>query len=153
VSLACRVDCLEFRSAIRQLEKLENIDWKSPTARNKVGKVAPNFGSFFEPLMSLMAVQETKLANKKKKEEKKASQSTVIASSASRPVTPNQPTKPPDPNYSGSSTTSQDELSTQKLVEQFIGSAMIVLGDEFTTIPWQQSGKPVMLFSAYHSSC
>jgi hypothetical protein len=117
-----------------------------------VGKVAPNFSSFFEPLMSLKSVQENKLAQKKKKEAKKASQATVVTSSASRPVTPNQSTVPPDPNYSGSSTASQDELSTQELVKQFIGSAMVVLGDEFTTIPWQQSGKPVMLVSSYHLS-
>jgi hypothetical protein len=149
----CRVDCLGFHSIIDQLTKLENVDWNTPNAADYVTEVAPNFVSFFEPLMSLMAVQERKLAKKKEKAEKKAFQATSVTfSTVSRPVTPDQPIEPQDSNYSGSSTVSQDEESTKELVKQFIVSATRVLGGEFTTIRWQQSGKSVMLVSSYSSS-
>ena len=153
-SFMCRVDCLGFHSVTDQLTKLENVDWNTPNAADYVTEVAPNFVSFFEPLMSLMAVQERKLAKKKEKAEKKTSQATSVASSTVlRPVAPDQPTEPQDSNYSGSSTASQDEESTKEPVKQFNISATRVLGSEFTTIRWQQSGKSVILVSSYHSSC
>ena len=53
-----------------------------------VPEVAPNFGSFFDALMSPHSCAGEKVGKEKEKEEKKAFQATVVTSSASRPVTP-----------------------------------------------------------------
>jgi hypothetical protein len=142
-------NCLGFKEGARQLE---NVNLKQEI--NLLLKSAPPFASFLRALKRLMTFPETKLKEKRRKElQKVASSASVVPSnvvtSASGSVTPNQPTVLPDPNYSGSSTNSQDEETTKQLAQQLLFSTMFVLEDDLNKIRWQQSGKSVELALSY----
>ena len=100
-----------------------------------------------------MAAREKKLVEKRKKLSQKASQPRDATSFVVRAITPNQPTQPQDPNYTGSSAASQDEEASKSLVAGFMIAAMCALGDEFSQLPWQESGKFVELVHSYHFFC
>jgi hypothetical protein len=52
------------------------------------------------------------------------------------PHTPDQPTVPKNPDYSGDSIESIDEDNTKQMIRTFIHSTLYNLGSEFTRIPW-----------------
>lgn len=138
--------------------------------------LAPKFVPTFKSLFSLMVAQETKLQIKQARQasqlssQAESSGSTVISpdqdphkpvvptsskrtkpstDTLSEPTTPNQPTHPSDPKWSGSTTASKDEESTKKLLSNFLSDTMIILGADFRRIHWQQSGLKVELLQTY----
>ena len=68
--------------------------------------------------------------------------STVDDSSPSRsePTTPDQPTHPSNPDFTGSSTASKDEENTKKLLFDLLRDTMSVLEEDFRNLAWQRSG-------------
>ena len=123
--------------------------------------LAPDFVATFKSLYNIMTVQETKL---RLKEQAQASQlvSQSISSDPSQrttpevssnilsePITPDQPTHPLNPKWSGSSTASQDEEATKKLLSSLVSDTMTILESEFQTISWQRSGLKVKLIQTF----
>jgi hypothetical protein len=138
-------DCLDFMRGKQELEKVD-LGVRKNYGPASLHKSAPHFSSFFEPLISLNTRQGSKV---KEKEIREMKQQPITASSASRPHTPDQPIPPQNPDLSGSSTNSQDEDTTKKLVNQLLFSIMTVLDEKFYRVSWQQSGEIIELVSVY----
>jgi hypothetical protein len=102
-----------------------------------VRKLAPTFAFFFEHLWSLMCSNDMKLAQKIEKDRKSNIQTVPVMVSESRPTTPDRPPIAPDPNYSGSSSNSQDEEPTKQLAGTFLSATMFFLEDDFCQIKFQ----------------
>jgi hypothetical protein len=112
-------------------------DSKARLKRDDIGAKAPTFQFFFMALVRLMMVQGQKLEKKKRKQTSEASKMTSNPPPSSRLHTPDQPTEPIDPNYSGSSTNSQDEKATDHLGYLFLTATHSALKSEFNEIKWQ----------------
>jgi hypothetical protein len=85
-----------------------------------------------------MCSDDVKLAQKIEKERKSSHTGpSAFVASESRPTTPDRPTIAPDPNYSGSSSNSQDEEPTKQLAGNFLSSTMLILGEDFCDIKFQ----------------
>jgi hypothetical protein len=138
-----RFDCLDFNTGNKELRSVD-LSQKKPGLTN-LFKAAPHFVYFFEALKRLNTPQERKLKEKKLREMK---QQEVTASSEARPITPDQPTSARDPDFSGSSATSQDEDASKMLVNHFLFATMTVLEENFYRISWHQSGGTVELVHA-----
>jgi hypothetical protein len=129
-------------------------------------KLAPDFVPTFKSLSSVMVAQETKLQIKEARQACQISQpvssqlqtDTTLpptAPSAELPVepsTPDQPSHPVDPKWSGSSTASQDEEATKKLLFNLLSDTMTMLESDFRKIIWQRSGLNVELAQTYYKT-
>jgi len=107
---------------------------------------APKFVQTFKSLLTIMENQETKLRMKESKEKSQVTSQSVSSSTnthtiqptpnvrttsstdtLSEPRTPDQPTHPSNPKWSGSSAASQDEEATKKLL------SLALVGDNDNT--------------------
>jgi hypothetical protein len=77
----------------------------------------------------------------KERESSQTDPSSFAASSPSRPTTPDRLPITPDPNYSGSSTNSQDEEPTKQLAGNFLSSTMLILSENFCQLKFQKKTK------------
>lgn len=122
--------------------------------------LAPKFAHTFKSLLSVMEARETKLRIKEAKGTSKSSnQSVSTESNAPQPIdsstlhveprTPDEPTHPSNPKWSGSSSASQDEEATKKLLSLLLSETMTILGADFRKIKWQRSGLRVELAQTY----
>jgi hypothetical protein len=68
------------------------------------------------------------------------------------PKTPDKPTHPEDPNYSGASNESKDEEYAKALISRFLEDTMSVLEDGFAKIKWQNSGYDVHICGTFFPS-
>jgi hypothetical protein len=143
-----------------------------------VFKVAPRFTATFSSILSVMSIQEIKERAKLSKQTSQpdlqltssqlkttsrkrpppsptSSSSKRIKSMAdtpsprSEPKTPDQPTHPSDPNFTGALIESKDEENTKKLLFDILRNTMSVLEAEFRRITWQRSGYRVELNQTY----
>ena len=124
-------------------------------------RLAPKFIHTFKSLYNVMVAQETKLRIKQAKQASQfdttqISTSTDISQnqspsipSSNEPRTPDQPTHPSDPKWSGSSTSSQDEEATKKLLYSMLSDTMTILESDFRKIQWQRSGLKVEILQTY----
>jgi hypothetical protein len=127
-------------------------------------KFAPDFVQTFRSLLTIMENQETKLQMKEAKERSQSNSQSVSGSTStdalpsgvasrtqsspdisSEPRTPDQPTHPSNPKWSGSSTASQDEEATKKLLSRLLWDTMTILEADFRMVNWQKSGLKVEL--------
>jgi hypothetical protein len=126
---------------------------------------APYFVQTFKSLLTVMENQETKLRMKEEKERSQLYSQSVSSSTTtdavppgvassrtkssadilSEPRTPDQPTHPSNPKWSGSSTASQDEEATKMLLSLFLSETMTILEADFRRVHWQKSGLRVEL--------
>lgn len=128
---------------------------------------APDFVQTFNSLLTIMENQETKLRMKEAKVESQLSSQSLSSSTntdtilsspevvssrtkssadtSSEPRTPDQPTHPSNPKWSGSSTASQDEEATKKLLSRLLSETMTILEADFRRVQWQKSGLKVEL--------
>jgi hypothetical protein len=126
--------------------------------------LAPDFVPTFKSLYNITCVQETALQRKEAKRAAHFAHQSISSSSVqpttpvskhdiltplTEPTTPDQPTHPEDPKWSGSSTASQDEEATKKLISDFLSDTMTILESEFQTIYWQRSGRQVELLQTF----
>lgn len=138
--------------------------------------LAPDFKATFDSLLTLMEVQEIKERAKMLKEASQASSipsslaaKTTLKRGASQdpipfikrtrtssngpsplpePTTPDRPTHPSNPDYTGASTVStasQDEENTRTLLRNLMFSTLDILTSEIRRISWQRSGHKVEL--------
>lgn len=141
-------------------------------------RLAPDFLGTFKSLLNVMAIQETKERAKLIKEASQASsfptssgaalkrggasqsptfsakriRTSISPSPLPEPRTPDQPTYPADPDYTGDSSlsiASKDEENTKKLLHAFLSDVMSVLEGEFSEITWHRSGSIVELSDTY----
>ena len=130
-------------------------------------KLAPDFVPTFKSLSSVMVAQETKLQIKEARQSistRILHQSLVhsinpiplslqqrprLRSFYSSQRTPDQPSHPADPKWSGSSTASQDEEATKKLLFNLLSDTMTMLESDFRKITWQKSGLKVEIAQTY----
>jgi hypothetical protein len=138
---------LDFDEGVRQLRSIEIGDSKSDFDMDDIGDKAPTFRSFFMALVRLMTVPGQKLEETQRKQMSETPKMVSNPPPSSRPCTPDQPTEPIDPNYSGSSTNSQDEKATDQLGNLFLSDTYAALKSEFNEIVWQTKTK-VYLFQA-----
>ena len=80
------------------------------------------------------------------------SQSQAAPAPQSEPTAPDQPTHPRDPKWSGSSSESQDEEATKKLLLDLLSDTMRLLKSDFRRIGWQKSGLNVELVQTYYET-
>lgn len=66
-----------------------------------------------------------------------------------QPTTPDQLTKPANPDHTSSSAESKEEPNTRGLLEAFIGETISVLKKDFNLIRWQRSGHKVQIAKTY----
>ncbi len=141
--------------------------------------LAPKFGATFTALLATLEIQEMKQRAKLAKQESRASsfpassgtnlkrsaesQDVSVPSKRARaesdrpspsaePRTPDQPTHPSDPNWTGSSSASKDEENTRALLKQLVMNTLSTLESDFRRIVWQQSGHRVELAQTYSTS-
>jgi hypothetical protein len=138
-------------------------------------RLAPKFMATFSSLLSVMEIQEMKDRAKRSKEESQPSSIPVSSSSTiaaqkrppqspistvpakrtrsrsdtpsppPEPKTPDQPTRPQNSDFTGSSTASKDEEHTKKLLFQLLLNTLGMLEGDFRRITWQRSGYRVEL--------
>jgi hypothetical protein len=128
-------------------------------------RYAPDFVQTFKYLLAVMENQEAKIRMKEAKELSQINSQSVSSSVStdalrpevaspttqlsadtfSEPRTPDQPTRPSNPNWSGSSAASQDEEATKKLLSLLLSETITILESEFRRIRWQKSGLKVEL--------
>lgn len=65
------------------------------------------------------------------------------------PKTPDQPTHPRNPDYTGDTVTSKDEDITRQLLIRVVYDSLSLLETDCTRISWQQSGNKVELCETY----
>jgi hypothetical protein len=136
-------------------------------------KLAPDFLYTFRSLLNVMSIQEVKLRAKKTRQASSQAVSVDSSSTAvkrgaedsqssnpakrirttapsqsppSGPKTPDQPTHPLDPAWTGATEESKDEENTKALLKQILIDSMDVLELDFTAIKWQRSGHKAYLF-------
>src|SRR5271169_6333659 len=143
-----------------------------------VFKVAPRFAATVSSILSVMSIQEikerAKLAKHASQPDSQLTSSQLITTSRKRPPpsptssfpkrikstadtpsprsepkTPDQPTHPSDPNFTGASIESKEEENTKKLLIDLLRNTMSVLEAEFRRITWQRSGYRVELNQTY----
>ena len=90
--------------------------------------------------------------------QRKPKEQVVRPRQLSLPTTPDQPTHPSDPNWSGGTEESKDEENTKAMLHEVLTDTMNFLESDFTRIHWQRSGHRVELFHSYlhselHYSC
>jgi hypothetical protein len=132
-------------------------------------RFAPDFAHTFESLFGVMVAQEMKLRAKEASQTSQHDSQSVLSSqhqlstpppscivssdnSLPQPSTPDQPTHPRDPKWSGSSTASQDEEATKRLLYHLLSDTMMMLESDFREITWQKSGINVELAHTYSLS-
>jgi len=140
-------------------------------------RLAPDFLGTFKSLLNVMAIQESKERAKQAKQVSHASsipvpsgpttlkrtagsQGPEIPAKRARPTsktpyprpeprTPDQPTHPHDPDFTGASSlsaASKDEETTKKLPFEVLGDTMSVLEADFRSIKWHRSSLSIELF-------
>ncbi len=135
--------------------------------------LAPKFTTTFTSLLNVMVIQEMKDTDRQMRIA--AQQEQIHVSSSKRPAaesldenaskrsrgtrrpssptpepkTPDQPTVPQNPNWTGSSIESKDEENTKKLLFDVVRNTMGVLESGFRRITWQRSGYRVELFQTF----
>ena len=144
--------------------------------------LAPKFGATFTALLATLEIQEMKQRAKVAKQKSQASlvpastdttitnlkrsadsQDVTVPSKRARaesdcpspvtePRTPDQPTHPSDPNWTGTSIASKDEENTRTLLKQLVMNTLSTLESDFRRIVWQQSGHRVELAQTYSTS-
>jgi hypothetical protein len=142
-------------------------------------RLAPDFLGTFSSLLTLTEIQEIKERAKLSKEASHSSSitsSTVtvtlkraaendpvtsvkrmrassnVLSPTPEPRTPDRPTHPSNPDYTGASTlstVSQDEENTKKLMYNLMFNTITMLEKDFRRITWQRSGYNVELCQTY----
>jgi len=141
--------------------------------------IAPKFTAMFTSLLSVMEIQELKERAKEAKRASQASSlpassdttiirlkrpadssATVIPSKRPKagsstpsphpePRTPDRPTHPSNPDFTGDSTESKDEENTKKLLFDVLRNTMSMLEADFRRITWQRSGYRVELSQTF----
>jgi hypothetical protein len=134
-------------------------------------KLAPDFLSTFKSLLNVMSLQETKLRSKQassntsqpvssdRKRPPQSPEAPTLAkrtkssedrlSPSSEPKTPDQPTHPADPDFTGTSTESKDEENTKMLLKLLLDDTLNTLEADFCEPRWQRSGYMVELCRTY----
>lgn len=156
---------------VRQVAAVDMTELNSGKIEiSDVRRLAPDFQVTFKSLLRVMEIQETKEHKKQATQPKSSmpvsSQPTIAgqkrppqspvsgpakrtrqdsSSPPSEPKTPDQPTYPADPDYTGLSIESKDEETTKKLLFNLLGDSMSVLEEGFTRITWQRSGHRVYI--------
>jgi len=92
-----------------------------------------NNKQFQRTFLSLLNVIQKRDSKKRKKEARNSNAKRVRADS--RPITPHQSTSV-DPSFSGSTSESMDEASTQTLLSNFVVDVMGVLQSEIRQLGW-----------------
>src|SRR6266496_1656408 len=133
-------------------------------------KLAPKFTSTFRSLLNVISIQEMKQCAKEMRKANSQHMSSGMSSSTmkraaevsppvqtvqprkrsrgdnrspsplSNPKTPDQPTHPSNPNWTGGTEESKDEENTKALLKQVVTDSMSVLELDFRKIFWQRSG-------------
>ena len=141
--------------------------------------IAPKFTAMFTSLLSVMEIQEIKERAKEAKRANQASflpessgttiiglkrpadaSATAIPSKRPKarsstpsprpePRTPDQPSHPSNPDFTGGSTESKDEENTKKLLFDVLRNTMSMLEADFRRITWQRSGYRVELSQTF----
>lgn len=134
-------------------------------------QLAPDFWPFFETLYGVVTIQE--MAQKKKESAQPPSPVPTSSMSTtgttrkrprpssvslfperktkstslphSEPTTPDRPTNPSDPEWTGGTVTSKDEENTKQMLKDLLRNTMSSLEEEFCGITWQRSGYTVEL--------
>lgn len=105
---------------------------------------APFFQATFSSLGEAMTMDRTKLIKRNARLEKMAQQPLANASTSSpafqdEPKTPDQPTHPSDPKYSGSSTESKPEGTPNTLILDFLKECIHSFAGAMRELTWPQT--------------
>jgi hypothetical protein len=152
--------------------EMEDINSGAISMHTVRKKLAPDFLSTFKSLRNVMSLQEAKLrarqessntsqpvvSSRTKRPPQSPAASTSIKrtkiaedqqSPSSEPKTPDQPTHPADPDFSGTSTESKDEENTKMLLKLLLEDTLNTLEADFCEPRWQRSGYMVELCRTY----
>lgn len=136
------IDSVAIDDGVQQLGAF-NLDKMRGISPKEYRKRAPDFRDTFIRLEDTIIKDETREIKRRERIQKMA-QNPIAGPSASimvlqEPQTPDRPTHPDDPNYSGSSTESKPEGSPNSLILQFLQDSAVCLADILGQLTWPQT--------------
>ena len=163
-----------MREGARQLGSVEIDDLRNGSVEleDVMKTLAPYFLDTFQSILDVISIQEMKQRAKQQRQANTTSASSAPAkrtaedqpsdnpskrtraasqssSPTSQPKTPDQPTHPKNPDWSGGTEESKDEENTKALLNETLTDSMSVLESNFRRLTWQRSGRKVELFHTY----
>ena len=125
---------------------MDDLNSNKITMDDVLDGLAPEYSTMFASLLSVMRVQEIKEEAKIRKQSQAPHGPRI---NLERPKTPDQPTFPSNPDFSGSSTQSKDEESIKLLLDHLFKNTMSVLRSNFRKISWSRSACDIELYKRY----
>ena len=169
---------LGITDGAKQLASIDITHLQSDTVdMNRIRKRhAPDFGSFFNSLVDVITRQDKKLRARQASQQvstpissgspiptqkrpppipvsdipaKRTRQTDESASPRSEPKTPDQPTHPSDPDWTGGTDSSKDEEHAKMLLRDLLMNTKDLLAEDFYRITWQRSGHKVDIVQTF----